>query len=63
MAARSLLALTFALIVGLSLTRTAALLINYGAPMRIYKALPQVWSTRSGVPEEAMIHHLANAAG
>ena len=45
MAARSLLALTFALIVGLSLTRTAALLINYGAPMRIYKALPQVWFT------------------
>ena len=45
MAARSLLALTFVLIVGLSLTRTAALLVNYGAPMRIYKALPQVRST------------------
>ena len=50
---RSVLALTFVLIVGLSLTRTAALLINYGAPMRIYKALPQVWFTGSRVHGES----------
>ena len=50
-AARSLLTTTFVLIVGLSLTRTAALLVNYGAPMRIYKALPQVCFTRSRVHE------------